>query len=138
MSVLTAWCLDKSNVSSFASAALSLRKEKSMSVCSGWMPHRLMICGISETRDRMASTPSSPRELLSRLSVGEGKVSRGEVSRGADTKANTFGGGGALERGNGAPLEPLAQLGDALRGVGAASLPVDAAELVASETVSEG
>ena len=27
--------------------------------------------------------------------------------------------GGALERGHGAPLEPLAQLGDALGGVGA-------------------
>ena len=37
---------------------------------------------------------------------------------GADTKANTLWGRGALERGHGAPFEPLAQLGDSLRGVG--------------------
>ena len=36
------------------------------------------------------------------------------TSAGADTKANTLGAGGALQRGHGAPLEPLAQLGDAL------------------------
>ena len=69
--------------------------------------------------------------------MGEGKVSRGEVSRGADTKANTFGGGGALERGNGAPLEPLAQLGDALRGVGASSyLRIEAAEKVEGQAAN--
>ena len=40
------------------------------------------------------------------------------MSRGADTKARTLGArGGALERGHGAPLEPLAQLRDALGGV---------------------
>ena len=38
--------------------------------------------------------------------------------------------GGALERGHGAPLEPLAQLGDALRSVGALSTIIEAAELV--------
>ena len=32
---------------------------------------------------------------------------------GADTKANTLGGSGALERGDRALLEPLAKLGDA-------------------------
>ena len=37
------------------------------------------------------------------------------MSRGADIKANTWG-GGALERGHRALLEPLAQLGDALGG----------------------
>ena len=56
------------------------------------------------------------------------------MSRGADTKANTWG-GGALERGHGAPLEPLAQLGDALRGVGATDIRV-AAQIVASQAVS--
>ena len=40
-------------------------------------------------------------------------------SRGADTKANTLGAGGALQRGHGALLERLTQLGDALGGVGA-------------------
>ena len=36
---------------------------------------------------------------------------------------------GALERGDGAPFEPLAQLGDALRGVGAATVLIKAEEL---------
>ena len=39
------------------------------------------------------------------------------MSMGADRKANTRG-GGALERGHGAALEPLAELGDALGSVG--------------------
>ena len=60
------------------------------------------------------------------------------LSMGADTKANATVGGGALERGHGAPLEPLAQLGDALRGIGAAADVVDAAELVRLQTVKEG
>ena len=45
---------------------------------------------------------------------------------GADTKASG-GGGGALERGHGAALEPLAQLGDAL-----------VSDEVAGETAREG
>ena len=45
------------------------------------------------------------------------------VSRGVDTKANTCGGGGALERGHGASLERIAQLGDALGGVRTAAVP---------------
>ena len=39
-------------------------------------------------------------------------------------------GGGALERGHGAAHKRLAQLGDALHGVGAFALPIEAAELV--------
>ena len=66
LTVLTLWFLDKSNASSFASAASRLPDEKLMSVCSGWMPQRVMICGISEATDRMASAPS-PSELLSTL-----------------------------------------------------------------------
>ena len=54
------------------------------------------------------------------------------VSMGADTKANTRG-GGALERGHGAPLEPLAQLGDAVGGVIAAAVNIEAAELVVGQ-----
>ena len=49
---------------------------------------------------------------------------------GADTKANTLWGGGAPERGHGAPLERLAQLGEALDGVGASVVIINAAELV--------
>ena len=46
--------------------------------------------------------------------------------------------GGALERGHGAPLEALAQLGDAFGGVGAPALPIEAAELVAAQTAKVG
>ena len=49
---------------------------------------------------------------------------------GADTKANTLWGGSAPERGHGASLERLAQLGDARRGVGASAVKINAAELV--------
>ena len=53
---------------------------------------------------------------------------------GADTKANALG-RGALERGHGASLEPLAELGDALGGVGAFSI-LDAAQHVVGQAVS--
>jgi hypothetical protein len=43
-------------------------------------------------------------------------------------------GGGALKRGHGAPFERLAQLGDALGGVGAIASMIDAAELVVGQT----
>ena len=42
-------------------------------------------------------------------------------------------GGSALERGHGAPLERLAELGDALGGVGAVTQRIDAAELVVAQ-----
>ena len=49
------------------------------------------------------------------------------------TRKRTLLGGGALERGHSASLEPLAQLGDALRGVGAAAELIEAAELVTGQ-----
>ena len=55
---------------------------------------------------------------------------REEACQWALTQKQPLWGGGALERGHGAPLEPLAQLGDALRGVGAAAVPIKAAEHV--------
>ena len=54
------------------------------------------------------------------------------------TQKRTLLGGGALERGHSASLEPLAQLGDALCGVGAVAMTVDAAELVVAQTAKEG
>ena len=54
------------------------------------------------------------------------------------TQKQTLWGGGALERGHGALLEPLAQLGDTLGSVGAMALPVEAAELVAGQTAMSG
>ena len=44
--------------------------------------------------------------------------------------------GGALQRGHGAPLEPLAQLGEALSGVGTAPPAVEAAELAVGQPVN--
>ena len=75
------------------------------------------------------------------LVVGQTAKGKGGVSMGADTRANTRG-GGALERGHGALLERLAQLGDALVGVGTLVITinifVEAAELVCRQTASTG
>ena len=54
------------------------------------------------------------------------------VSTGVDTKANT-GRGGALERGHGAPLERLAQPGDALGVVGTVTVSIEATQLVVAQ-----
>ena len=59
------------------------------------------------------------------------------MSTGAGTEASTPGRCGALERGHDAPLERLAQLGDALRGVGASAEDVDAAERVVGQAAKE-
>ena len=120
MIVLTAWFLDKSNASSFASAASRPRFGKSMSVCSGWMPQREMICGISETIDRMASAPS-PSELLSRLRWRRRGVN------GALTQIRTLWGSGALEVGD------LRLLEDGSKRRGALS-----SNIVEAETAKEG
>ena len=64
---------------------------------------------------------------------------REQACQRALTRERTLWGGSALERGHGAPLETLAQLGDALCGVGAvAREEVDAAELVSEQTAKEG
>ena len=58
---------------------------------------------------------------------------------GADTKANAR--GGALQRGHGAPLEALAQLGDELCSVDTRSAAIidlkEAAERIISQAASE-
>ena len=132
LTVLTLWFLDKSNASSFASAASRLPDEKLMSVCSGWMPQRVMICGISEATDRMASAPS-PSELLSRLRWGKARC------QGALTRRRTLLGGGALERGHSASLEPLAQRNDDLSGgKELVILVVIPTKVVALQTASAG
>ena len=57
------------------------------------------------------------------------------MSTGVDRKANPRR-AGALERGHGAPREALAQLGDALGGVGAVPITVEAAELVVAQAAN--
>ena len=59
------------------------------------------------------------------------------MSAGVDRKASTRG-GGVPERGHGASLDPLAQLVDALCGVGALSTTVEAAELVIVQAAKVG
>ena len=53
------------------------------------------------------------------------------------TRKQTLLGGGALERGHGASLEPLAQLGYALGGEGAITATSEATELVAGQAAKE-
>ena len=53
------------------------------------------------------------------------------------TKKRTLGRGGVPQRRHAAPLEPFAQLGDALRGVGAVASIIEAAELVVGQTAKE-
>ena len=62
------------------------------------------------------------------------RAERAGVSAGAETKANTLGAGGALQRGHGALPERLAQLGDALGDVGVAG----ATDLVVGQAASMG
>jgi hypothetical protein len=66
--------------------------------------------------------------------MGEGKTVRKQSCQGALTRKRTLLGGGALERGHGAPFECLAQLGDALGGVGAVAINFEATKLVAGQT----
>ena len=72
------------------------------------------------------------------LVPGQAATREQGVCQWALTRNRTLLGGGALERGHGASLEPLAQLGDALRGVGAVAMTVDAAELDVGQTAKEG
>jgi len=65
-------------------------------------------------------------DVVARETAQHGRGWGGEragMSTGVDTKSNTWG-AGALERGHGAPLEPLAQLGDAQGGVGTADITI--------------
>ena len=57
---------------------------------------------------------------------------------GPNERAGAIRCGGALERGDGAALEPPAQLGDAHGGVGAAANGVDAAEPIAAQAARKG
>jgi len=59
------------------------------------------------------------------------------VSTGAVTQKQTLQGNGALERGHDAPLERLAQLSDALSGVGVFAEPVGAAERRVGQAAKE-
>ena len=77
-------------------------------------------------------------EVVGRDTASTGAEAGAEACQGALTQKQTLWGGGALERGHGAPLEPLAHLGDALSGVGAATHVVDAAELVGVQAVKAG
>ena len=72
-------------------------------------------------------------DTTERGAVQAAKQGRREECQRALTQKQTLRGGGALKRGQGAPLEPLAELGDALSGVGAIAANVEAAELAAGQ-----
>ena len=69
--------------------------------------------------------------------MGEVGAVRDQACQWALTQKRTLWGGGALERGHGAPLERLAELGDALGSVGALGSTVDAAELVVGQAARQ-
>ena len=94
-----------------------------------------MVIFVSLRMTASAEAPSSPILLLRRLQARgvEGVRCESQYVNGALTQRQTLWGGGALERGHSAPLEPLTQLVDALSGVGADSPVVEAAELVVGQ-----
>ena len=69
--------------------------------------------------------------------VGEAGKAREQACQRALTERRTLGRVGAPQRGHGAPPEPLAELGDALGGVGAVATKIDAAELVEAQAAKE-
>ena len=87
--------------------------------------------------DRLFGVAGEAVHLETAHEEQSGYGERASLSTGVDRKANTRG-GGALERGHGAPLEPLAQLGDAVGGVVAFAIPVEAAELVRRQAAKVG
>ena len=82
---------------------------------------------------RGAAAHSSEVIALPIIPTGEGyRCQRGP------TRERVLRCGGALERGDGAALQPLAQLGDALGGVGAVAIVVEAAEPAEGQAASKG
>ena len=89
-----------------------------------------------------AEAPLSPILLSLTLRVrGGARMVREQRCQRAQTQKRTLG-VATPERGHGAPLEPLAQLGEAQGGVGtlgiAINILVEAAELVAIQAAKEG
>ena len=72
-------------------------------------------------------------EVVALQTASAGKEAGAEKCQWALTENQTLRAGGALERGHGAPLERLAQLGDALSSVGAGPPGGNAAELVVGQ-----
>ena len=96
--------------------------------------HRLLEDG-GERRGALGSDAVVSETVRARGGVGMVRVG---VSMGTDTNKRTLGGGGALERGHRASLERLAELGDALSGVLAVTISVEATELVGGQAVKVG
>ena len=93
--------------------------------------HPRMIIFVSLRMAASAEAPLSPMRLCRRLRAryGMGTV-RESACQWALTLKRALVGGCALQRGHGAPLERLAQLGNALGGVAAEAVKAEAAELV--------
>ena len=79
------------------------------------------------------SSSSFGAEVVASQAASTGVEAGVEQCERALTRKQTLLGGGALERSHGAPFERLAQLGDALGGVGPLAIIVEAAELVVAQ-----
>ena len=108
---------------------------------SGMAAHLRLVIFVSLRMAASAVTPSSLMLLFKRLRAKteeqDGNGEKVGVSTGADKNASTRG-GGALERSHSAPLEPLAQLGDAVSGVLAVTIIADATEAVRRQAAEGG
>ena len=101
--------------------------------------HRASLESLAQLGDALCSVGAQSKTVeAAELVVGQAaKLERSRVSTGADRNANTRG-GGALKRSHSAPLEPLAQLGDAVSGVLAVTIIVDTTEVVLRQAAKGG
>ena len=92
--------------------------------------------GVSERLLGLAGETVEPNTVNEEQSGYCERASLSAYGQRALTPKRTLWGGGALEQGHGTPLEPLAQLGDALCSIGALAAVVDAAELVIAQAAT--
>ena len=107
----------------------------------GAAAHLRLVIFVSLRMAASAVAPWAPIWLPLRLRA-RGRMGDGERVGVSVALTRHSWGGGALERGHGAPLDPFAQLGDALGGVGTVDILiiilVEAAEQVVGQAASTG
>jgi len=93
---------------------------------------------VLQAKQGMCSERDERRDVVSDACGNVQRKSVSQMCQRALTERQTLWGGGALERGHGAPLEPITQLSDTLRGEGAVAIVVEAAELVVAQAAIGG